>query len=72
MNIANLMSQLGKSSNPMSMMMNILTPNQQNQVNSFKSLSSNEQAEKIAQIANEKGLTKEDLQRIVNMFNGKK
>ena len=56
----------------MSMLMNILTPNQQNQVNSFKSLSSNEQAEKIAQIANEKGLTKEDLQRIVNMFNGKK
>ena len=50
------------------MLMNTLNPNQTQAVNNFKSMTSNEQAEKIAQLANEKGLSKEDLQKIINMM----
>ena len=50
----------------------MLNPNQKQLVNLFQSKSNTEQAEKIAQLANEKGLTKQDLQNIINMFNGKK
>ena len=52
--------------------MNTLNPNQTQAVNNFKSMTSNEQAEKIAQICNEKGISKQDLQNIINMMNGKK
>ena len=41
-------------------------------VNQFQNKTTQEQAEKIAQIANEKGLTKQDLQNIFQMINGKK
>ena len=72
MNIQNLMSQLGKSTNPMSMLMGMLNPSQKQQVNQLQNKSQQEQAEAIARIANEKGLTKQDLQNIINMLNGKK
>ena len=56
----------------MQMLMNTLNPSQTQLINSFKGLNTNEQAERIAQIANEKGLTKQDLQNIFNALNGKK
>ena len=68
MNMQNILVQLMKSSNPIQMLMNTLNPNQTQAVNNFKSMTSNEQAEKIAQLANEKGLSKEDLQKIINMM----
>ena len=68
MNIANLMSQLGASSNPMAMMMNMLNPSQKQQANQFQNKSKEEQAEEIARICNEKGITKEQLQTIFNNF----
>ena len=69
MNIANLMSQLGNSSNPMAMLMGMLNPNQKQQANQFQNKSAQEQAEEIARICNEKGISKEQLQTIISMFN---
>ena len=50
----------------------MLNSNQKQQVNQMQGLSNQEQAEEIARICNEKGLSKKDLQNIFNMMNGKK
>ena len=71
MNLQNLIAQLGNSTNPMQMLMGILNPNQKQQLNQFKGLNNQEQAEKIAQLCNEKGISKEQLQEILSMFRGK-
>ena len=55
----------------MQMLMGILNPNQKQQLNQFKGLNNQEQAEKIAQLCNEKGISKEQLQEILSMFRGK-
>ena len=68
MNIANLMSQLGNSSNPMALMMSMLNPNQKQLASQFQNKSQQEQAEQIAKVCNEKGITKEQLQSIINGF----
>ena len=68
MNIQNLLAQLGNSSNPMSMLMGILNPNQKQQVNNFSNTSKEQQAEQIAKMCNEKGISKEQLQSIIGMF----
>ena len=68
MNIQNLMSQMGNSSNPMALLMSMLNPNQKQQTNQFQNKSKQEQAEQIAKLCNEKGITKEQLQSIVNTF----
>lgn len=52
----------------MQMLMKTLNPNQTQLLNNFKGMNTNEQAEKIAKIANEKGLSKQDLQNIINSF----
>ena len=69
MNMQNLMSQLGSSSNPLALMMSMLNPNQKQMANNFQNKSEQEQAEEIAKICNEKGITKEQFQQIINMFN---
>lgn len=68
MNIQNLMSQLGNSTNPLALMMSMLNPNQKQQANQFQNKSKEEQAEEIARICNEKGITKEQLQTIMGNF----
>ena len=68
MNIQNLMNQLTTSSNPMALMMSILNPSQKQQANNFQNKSQQEQAEEVARICNEKGITKEQLQSIIGMF----
>ena len=50
----------------------MLNPNQKQMASQFQSKTTQEQAEAIAQIANEKGLSKQDLQNIIQMLNGKK
>ena len=70
MNMQNLMSQLGNSSNPLSLMMSMLNPNQKQQANQFQNKSKQEQAEAIAKLCNEKGITKEQLQSIIQTFKG--
>ena len=50
------------------MLMGMLNPNQKQQANLFQNKTTQEQAEKIAQLANEKGITKEQLQSIFEMI----
>ena len=68
MNIQNLMSQLKMSTNPMSMLMGMLNPNQKQQVNQMQNLNKEQQAERRANLCNEKGISKEQLQDIINNF----
>ena len=68
MNIQNLMSQLGNATNPMALMMSMLNPNQKQQANQFQNKTTQEQAEEVARICNEKGINKEQLQQIINTF----
>ena len=49
--------------------MSMLNPNQKQAVNLFQGKNSQEQAEAIAQKCNEMGISKEQLQGIINMFN---
>lgn len=48
--------------------MSVLNPNQKQQVNQFKNKNALEKAEEIAKVCNEKGITKEQLQTIINNF----
>ena len=48
--------------------MGMLTGNQQQSVNQFQNQSKQEQAEQIAKLCNEKGITKEQLQQIISNF----
>ena len=68
MDMKNLISQMSNASNPLSMIMSMLNPNQQQLLNSFKGKSKQEQAEHIAKVCNEKGINKEQLQTIINNF----
>ena len=68
MNIQNLMSQLKGATNPTAMLMGLLNPNQKQQVNQMQNLSREQQAEKIAEVCNANGITKEQLQAIINNF----
>ena len=63
------MSQLGNATNPIQMMMSMLNPSQKQIMNNFQTKSEQEQAEEIANYCNQNGITKEQLQNIVNMFN---
>lgn len=69
MNIQSLLSQVATATNPSAMLMSMLTPNQKQSINQFQNKSNEEQAELIANLCNEKGITKEQLQQIVTMFN---
>ena len=71
MNLNNLLAQLGNSTNPMAMMMSLLNPNQKTMINQFQSKTGQEQAEQIAKMCNEKGITKEQLQNIFSIINKK-
>lgn len=68
MNMQNLLGQLSMSSNPMTMVLGML-PNQ-NLKQSFTSLmnssSDEERAQKLADWCNEKGITKDQLQKMLN------
>ena len=48
----------------------MLNPNQKQQVNQFQNKSKEEQAQVIADIANSKGISKEDLAKMMNSFKG--
>ena len=69
MNMQNLLAQMMNASNPMSMLTGMLNPNQKQQANQFQNKTTQEQAEEIARICNEKGISKEQLQSIIGMFN---
>ena len=68
----NLMNQLNNATNPMALMLSMLNPSQKNLANQFKNKTTYEQAEEIAKVCNEKGITKEQLQSIIDTFNKSK
>ena len=68
MNIQNLIAQMGSAKNPLAMMNSMLTGNQKQMINLFQNKPSQEQAEEIARICNEKGISIEQLQNIINLF----
>ena len=68
MNIANLMSQLGNSTNPMALMMSMLNPSQKQMANQFQSKSKEEQCQAIADFCNKNNISKEQLQELITKF----
>ena len=56
----------------MQMMMSMLNPNQKQMVNNFQKQPSEKQAEQIAKMCNEKGISKQDLANIINQLRGGK
>ena len=69
MNMRNLMSQLMASSNPIAMIMGMMNPNQKKKAEALLKKPKEEQYEEIAKYCNENGITKEQLQSLINMFN---
>ena len=69
MNIQNLMAQMGKSTNPMAMLMSMLNPNQKQLASQFQNKTTQEQCQQIADYCNQNGIDKTKLQEIINMFN---
>ena len=68
MNLQNFLGQLSMSKNPMGMILGML-PNQglkQSFTTLMNSNSDEERAQKLADWCNQKGITKEQLQRILN------
>ena len=51
------------------MMMGMLTGNQKQAVNQFQNKSEVEKAEEVAKMCNENGISKEQLTKIINLFN---
>ena len=70
MNIQNILNQLKTSTNPLQMTMNSLNQNQTQMTNQFKNKTKEEQAKLIADLCNEKGITKEELNKIINGLKG--
>ena len=68
MDMKNLISQMNNASNPLGMITSMLNPNQQQLLSLFKGKNKQQQAEEIAKICNEKGITKEQLQTIISNF----
>ena len=52
------------------MMMSLLNTNQKQQANQFQNKSREEQAQTIADICNQKGISKDDLVKIINGLKG--
>ena len=71
MNLQNLISQMGSSSNPMAMLMSMLNPNQKQMVNQFQNKPDTEKAQAIADYCNQNGIDKAKLQEIMTMLKNK-
>ena len=63
------MSQLGNATNPLQMMMSLLTPSQKQLVSAFQNKTEQEQYEEVANLCKEKGIGIDDFKKIVNLFN---
>ena len=68
MNYMNLLGQIMNGGNPMQMMLSMLNPQQRQMLNQFQGLSNNQQAEQIANYCNQRGITKDQLARLLNAF----
>lgn len=68
MNLQSMMSQLQSATNPAAMLMGMLNPNQKQLVSMFQGKTTQQQAEEIAQKANELGISKEQFTQLVQML----
>ena len=71
MNIQNLLGQVMKSTNPLQMLMGTLNPQQKQMLNNFQNQPNEKQAEAIARMCNEKGISKDQLAQIVSQLKGR-
>ena len=71
MNLQNLVAQMGSSSNPMNFLMSMLNPNQKQLANQFQNKTKEQQAQEIADFCNQNGISKEQLQNLMNILNKK-
>lgn len=65
------MNQIQGATNPLQMMMSALNPAQKQTLDLFKNKPNTEQAEEIARKCNELGISKTDLQELVQLFKNK-
>ena len=72
MNIQNLISQMMMSKQPMEALLNLLSPQQKSIFNNINGQSEEKQAEEIAKMCNEKGITKEQLANMLEMVRGRR
>ena len=56
------------ATNPMQMLMGMLNPQQKNALDMFRNQSDEKQAEEIAKLCNQKGISKSELSQIINSF----
>ena len=71
-NLQNLMNQIMMSKQPAQALLGMLSPQQRQIFNQVQSKPSSEQAELIAKMCNEKGISKEQLIQLVGYFSGNK
>ena len=71
MNLQTIANQLQGATNPLQMMMSVLNPNQKQMLEMFKTKPSQQQAEEIARKCNELGMSKADLEELVQLFKKK-
>ena len=70
LNMSNLIGQLMGSKNQMGMLMGLLNPQQQQMISSLQGQPNEKQAEAIAKLCNEKGISKQQLAQIINQLKG--
>lgn len=72
LNLQSVLSQAMMSNQPQQALLSLLNPQQMQIFNQFQSQPSNKQAEAIAQMCNEKGISKEQLAQMISFINGNK
>lgn len=72
MNAQNLISQMMMSKQPMEALLNLLSPQQKSIFNNINGQSEEKQAEEIAKMCNEKGITKDQLASMLEMMRGRR
>lgn len=71
-NLQSLMSQVMMSNQPVQALLGMLNPQQKQIFSQIQNRPNSEQAEIIAKMCNEKGITKDQLAQMVNYFSGNK
>lgn len=71
-NLQSLMSQVMMSNQPAQALMGLLNPQQKSFFNQLKGKPNLEQAETIAKMCNENGITKNQLAQLIGYINGNK
>lgn len=71
-NLQNLLSQMTMSKQPQQALLSLLNPQQLQLFNKVSSGTSEQQAEQIAKMCNERGINKDQFAQMLNLINGNK